>query len=410
MANKHYHNLDSLLDAVRSEYYADPYMKRPSIRWSKDMVTGAQGTYNYYDNSIEISRILDSSTIDEETIKLAIHHENIHQTFSDHDSSFTKIERQFKNYEQCSEKLDDFADEIHANIEYSPEYNSSTKGKKRLVYILLNGYGEDYPNAFRSRDFKMIIDCKCKPDFEPNSKDDLYVFLVRLRDNTALVVGWCTEGNLLNTPVEKKYRKYGDENFFYQFVSKYGMVYVLFPICTSYKIPLEAFPPDFKRNAVCAVNIDDTSIKEDIDYINGYCEGFIDIGFNEQVIENVPDFRDDITVKNIQTVLRREKDYFRRVWIWNALCKLEPTDENLFLRALDKKEAWLLSSSLEDLLTVYNHGYKQEQVAAELIKLYAIMDEPKKANELWKRHFSNTSNFTDGMLVKCYLELVECKR
>lgn len=66
--NANHHDLDKLLDYVRSNYYCDPYLKRPSIRWTKDLVTGYCGVFNLYDNSIEISSILNDPSVDEQTV------------------------------------------------------------------------------------------------------------------------------------------------------------------------------------------------------------------------------------------------------------------------------------------------------------------------------------------------------
>lgn len=399
--------LETLLNEVRRDQYSDPNLKCPSIRWTRDPVTGYLGVFNYYDNSIEISSVLNDPSVDEETVKYAIHHENIHQTYSEHNAAFKKIEHQFPNYEICSRNMDERADTVHDTIEYQPGHNSFAEGKKRVVYILLEGYGEEYPYAFQSRDFQMIVDCKCKPNFSTDPIEDFYVFLVQLKDNTAIIVGWSEFGQLLPQRVVKNYEKYGDVDFSYQFVSKYGMIHVIFPIAASYKIPLDAFPNDFTKTNVCVFNANDESIASDIEYVDGYCEGFMSIGFDESRIDAVPQFRDNITPKEIKALIRKEKDTFRRVWMWNALCAIEASSKNLFGRALDKKEGWLLSSALEDLKAIYDSGEHTNEIVEEMIKIYVALDQIANARTLYSMHFSKGYVSDDTAFNKCVKDLLE---
>ena len=399
--NANHHDLDKLLDYVRSNYYCDPNLKRPSIRWTKDLVTGYLGVFNYYNNSIEISSALNDPSVDEQTVMYAVHHENIHQTHSEHDAAFKKLEHLFPNYEKCSIGLDERADTVHDTIEYITNYNNFTKGKKRVVYILLERYGEDYPYAFQSRNFHMIVDCKCKSDFA-TTEADLFVFLVQLKDNMAIIVGWSENGQLLSKRVVKKYHKYGDEDFSYQFVSKYGSIHVLFPVATSYKIPLDAFPPNFTKDNICVFNTDDESVASDLDYIDSYCEGFLSIGFDEAQIDAIPQFKESVTSKEILSLIRREKDTFRKVWMWNALCAIEPTGKNLLGRAMDKKAGWLLSSALDDLKQIYiNTATPSTRLVEEMIKLYTVLDQVESAKLLFEKHFESNYISDDTALNNC---------
>ena len=238
-------------------------------------------------------------------------------------------------------------------------------------------------------------------------KDKESVFLVQLKDNTAIIVGWSEFGQLLPQRVVKNYEKYGDVDFSYQFVSKYGMIHVIFPIAASYKIPLDAFSNVFTKTNVCVFNANDESIASDIEYVDGYCEGFMSIGFDESRIDAVPQFRDNITPKEIKALIRKEKDTFRRVWMWNALCAIESSSKNLFGRALDKKEGWLLSSALEDLKAIYDSREHTNEIVEEMIKIYVALDQIANARTLYSMHFSKGYVSDDTAFNKCVKDLLE---
>ena len=291
----------------------------------------------------------------------------------------------------------DVIDFLVAGID-APPYQSGAIDVRKCTYGA-------YP--FQSRDFQMIVDCKCKPNFSSDPIEDLYVFLVQLKDNTAIIVGWSEFGQLLPQRVVKNYGKYGDVDFSYQFVSKYGMIHIIFPIAASYKIPLDAFSRDFTKTNVCVFNANDESIASDIEYVDGYCEGFMSIGFDESRIDAVPQFRDNITPKEIKALIRKEKDTFRRVWMWNALCAIEASSKNLFGRALDKKEGWLLSSALEDLKAIYDSGEQTYEIVEEMIKIYVALDQIANARTLYSMHFSKGYVSDDTAFNKCVKDLLE---
>lgn len=375
------YNLDELLDEVRSKYYKSSIMNRPTISWSKDFSTGCLGSYSFYRNHITISRILQNDSVPREVLAHTIHHENVHQDYAEHGKDFQAKEKLFSNSKKWSNLLQTIADQAHEKIPYPSGYNDFLKGKKRIVYINLANYGYDYVTAFGSMNCKMLINACVDVDFKPSKDDDFYVFLVRADDGTLHIVGWCIEGTLLrNRKVEFK-REIGGNDILYQLVTEYGKLYVLPETCCDYGIPVTELDNDIIENNICVYSVDDSSVQDDISYINSYCEGYLDLGFDKKQIDIIPDFIDTVTVDELKKIVT--DDPYRKMWIYNGIYNMEPTDENLLQRAKARIDSGLFTAALSDYLLLYSHCPKSSEYCTGIIKLYCILDEFANANDIY---------------------------
>lgn len=376
------HNLDHLLDKVRTEYYHSSNLRRPTISWMDDYPTDYHGIYNYYNNHISISRILNDKRVTEEMISMVIYHESLHQDFSDHDKSFYEKMDLFPEWEKIDKKLLGFVDKAHNELQYPENFNSFTKGKKRLIYVLLP-YGEEYIDAFLPRDGKILIDFEAKLDFElsDNQNDDMVVLLTEFNESYH-IVGWCTNGNLLSEPQIENLSCFGDYDVCYQYVSDSKNTFVIPNTCCDYRISKELFPKKFIKNNCCCFAMDDEEILPDIKYINSYCEGYWKQGFDMDNIDCIPDFN-NISLEDIKRI--DEKGY-RGVWLANAIYKQETTVENLIKRAVVKKDCWLLSASLDDFFKA-NQLYNSDAFCiGEIIKLCVVLNRIDEATEFYVKY------------------------
>lgn len=76
------HDLDKILDEVRTKYYASKTLPRTNISWSDEHWTAFYGKYTLYNNHIAVSRALNSNKISYEALASVVYHESLHQDFA----------------------------------------------------------------------------------------------------------------------------------------------------------------------------------------------------------------------------------------------------------------------------------------------------------------------------------------
>lgn len=363
-------DLNEILDDVQAKYYKSSNLIRPSISWSKDYWTDYIGIYNYYNNHIEISRILNSSEITYEMLSSVAYRESLHQDFPECNQKFNQKAELFPNYNEIGILLDYYAANYHATLQYTSNYNNFTAGKKIVVYILLPKL-ENYFKAFYSYDGIILVEFDVKVCFDVNtySKDVFYVFLVQDNDKY-YIAAWCKKGNLLSQVKKVNNKLCGDyDNFSYQFTSEFNDVYILPLTNCDYSFPINTMPADLKCYGCCSISAKDQFVKMDLGYINSYCEGYFNMGFDPKLIDVIPQFI-DLSLKQLQNI--KESGY-RSVWNANAVFLKEPNYENLYAKAESKKDSWLLSLALTDYLDANKLCPDNIQCVEEIVKLCAIL-------------------------------------
>lgn len=376
------YNLNEILDDVRSKYYCSSIMSRPTISWTDDFCTGCLGSYNYYNNHIQISRILQDESIPRGVVAYAVHHENIHQDYSEHGTRFQQIEKLFPDSIKMDRQLQRIADKVHESIQYELGYNDFLKGKKRVVYIHLANYSDDYVSAFGSVEYKLCVNAFADVDFKPNRTQDFYVFLVTAYDGTYHIVAWCTDGILLNNRKIEFKKNIGGDDVLYQFQTDYGKLFLLPESCCDYGIPQDGLNADFANNNICLYSVDDPTIQDDLAYINSYCEGYLDIGFNKSQIDTIPKFLDTITINELKNVYT--DDVFRKMWISNAIYQRERTNDNLYKRATARMESGLYTAAISDFHDLMKVDGNNPLIISETIKLLCILERIDEAKKLYQ--------------------------
>ena len=392
------HDLDYLLDMVRAKYYNSPNLRRPTISWTNDYPTDYYGCYTYYNNHIVISRVLNDKRVTTEMISMVIYHESLHQDFAEHNDDFNKKISLFPNYEKLDKKLRDFIDNVHEELQYPSNFNSFTRGKKRIIYISLP-YADNYPNAFLCRDEKILVDFEADINFVLSDfqEDDMVVFLVE-NGNHYHIVGWCTNGLLLPKPKFENLSCYGDYDFAYQYVSDYKNTYVIPPSCCDYIIDKSFLPKEFVESNCGCFTMNDEDIQPDIQYINSYCEGYLKIGFD-------PDSMSAFENISLRTLKNIQETSYRNVCVANKIYQMEPTIENLINRAKIKKQCWLLTSSLEDYLKANQQDNTNIFCVCEIIKLFVVLHRTDEAVPFYRKYEDKLPH-TDEQLNRC-LKLLE---
>ena len=393
------YNLDELLDEVRENYYKSSVLKRPTISWSEDYITDYFGEYTFYNNHICISRILNSPEVSREMLSSVVYHESLHQDFQEHNSTFDNKAKLFPKYNELNKKLEEFSAKVHSEIEYKNGYNSFTKNKKRVVYIVLDK-NDDYPSAFNFRNKSIIVDFNAKVTFTTEgNNDDFFLFLVKVNHNYH-VVGWCINGFLYKNRQNIKHGKFDDDDYCFQLESDYDSTYVIPLTCCDYVIEESFLPKEIFDNNCCVFDINDNDIQPDIDYIESYCEGYYKIGFDLRTIECKSEF-ENIPIRDLKSI---SKTGYSNVWLSNAIYDKEPTYDNLVNRAVAKYQSWLLDSALEDFIEANQMVADDVSTVYDIIKIAVLLSKFDIAKQYTDKYKSQLP--TDNkVLTRLYKEI-----
>ena len=391
-------DLEKILDDVRNKYYSSKLLERPTISWSEDYWTDYYGQYTFFDNHITISRALNDERVSEDMLASVIYHENLHQDFQEHDRKFKNKEKLYPGFYELKKELDDLIPTLRAELEYPMGYNSFLKDKQRIVYIQLNKH-EDYPEAFYNWNDKILVDFNSNVDFETNDKD-FYVFVVKNEENYH-IVGWCVNGILKNKRIKVSAKKFDDEDFSYQLESSFDDTFVIPLTCCDYTIPRSDMPERFETRKCCVYDIAEPLIKQDIDYIETYCEGYYKVGMDVRNIDCIPPFLSSVTTKDMRTQKRRS---YADVWLKNAIYDREPTYENLVERATAKYMAGMIEFAFDDFLKANSLNPNESDIAYDIIKMAVLLKKFDVANEFMIKYKNSLPN-DDKILKNLYNEI-----
>ena len=372
------YSLDEILDEVREKYYKSKYLKRPTISWTKDFVTSYFGVYNFHDNHIFISRIFNTDKVSRKMVEAIVYHESLHQDYQKHNKAFENKMSRVPDYLKIEKKLNDFAAKTHNELNYEKRCNNFTEGKERIIYIVLSS--TQYVDAFIFRNGSFVVDFEAEVNFNPN-ENDLYIFLVEY-DKNYYIVGWCTSGILFKQKQIKNHRKFGDYNYKYQFKGKRENTFIIPELSCSYSIAEDLLPKELIKNKCFEFDSRDDDIQPDIEYIECYCEGFEEKGYDIKAIDMFPTF-ENIPVDQVKKL---NKTGYQKINLLNAVYHKEPTIENLKKRAVEKYKCWLLDSSLEDFIKADNLAPNDIDTAFDIIKISVLSENYNLAQKYMNKY------------------------
>lgn len=372
------HDLDKILDEVRTKYYASKTLPRPNILWSDEHWTAINGKYTLYNNQITVSRALNSNQISHEALASVVYHESLHQDFADHDRKFMVRANKFPNYKAYSKELDEYLGDYSFNLKYDKTIADYLKGKNEVVYVIVP-YLEGYLNAFTFYDGNIYIDTEAQ--VVNISKDNLTIFLVDNKEKYH-IVAWAENAEFFKNQQRIFHYNFGGLDFSYRISALRDNVKILFDTTCNYAIEKSAFPDSLGANKFCVYNIGAGAIQEDLKYVNSYCEGFYDLGMAPFAIELAAPYQ-RLSYKELYTVAVNEIG-LRGVWAANALCKMDLNYDTLFNRADALRYSGLIKLAYEEMKKAYHLANKNPNCVAELIKLCAMVSDFSLGNQLIK--------------------------
>ena len=195
------------------------------------------------------------------------------------------------------------------------------------------------------------------------------------------IVGWCTNGILFKRQQKRNYKKFDDCDFSFQLESNYASVYTLPVSCCTYKIEEELLPKELKENNCYIYDINDADIQPDIEYIEGYCEGYYKTLFDIRTIDCVSDFK-NVPVEQLKEL---NKTGYAKIVLCNAIYEREPTVENLTKKAYEKYQIGLLSAALEDYIKAISMS-NDVGTAYDIIKIAVLVGDFEIAKKYMQQY------------------------
>ncbi|MEF9984442.1 MAG: hypothetical protein RR710_07855 [Oscillospiraceae bacterium] len=371
------YDLDVILDEVRDKYYVSNVLPRPTISWSDECWTGFYGKYTLFDNHIEISRILNTDEIPYEALASVVYHENLHQDFAEHNRQFNLRANKFPGYKKYSPILNAYASKISATLEYKTVLANYAKGYDRITYIVLP-YLENFNEAFTFYNGNIYV------DFSANvlvSEDCFAIFLV---DNGAKyhIVAWANGVKILEKKTIVKQEALGGYDFQYKALAPRNNFRILFDTTCNYGIDKNSFTNQMQKEMFGIFDAETSDIEYDLNYINTYCEGFLDLGLDTNCIYTAAPYCIDKYSELEKIAIA--KTGFNGLWASNALCKMDINFRSLYLKAHSLRQIGMIDLAYEVMKQSYGLSNGEDYVVEEMIITCALVNDFKLGNQIIK--------------------------
>lgn len=343
-------DLNKMLYEIIENYGKNDGYAIPTISWSKDNMLSRYGEYQFWNNHIIVSNMLNTDKISAGAIKSVIFHEYTHQLYRNHNAKFNARMKHFPEYKKHMKELEDYFNNIKevpdaqktdivldaseelviCKFPYNPE-NMDSYWQHLLYYNhYLTGFlADDIPEEYCRKPIKQIL------------------WVVEFF-NMMYVVGWARNVQLFPAVQKGNVRGSGVGTIEYQFKYEQCDGKVILP-CNVFECLFEGESPDaLVKHGICnASELDSNIVNEIVDMVNSYNGDYIDIGILDSTLEAVPGIEtDDVSelIKAADEVDGRD----RRFLIMNKAVEIEKSYRTYLHRGLAFLDCWVFDRAVLD--------------------------------------------------------------
>jgi tetratricopeptide (TPR) repeat protein len=376
------YDLNALLNQVLQENYTDKRYYTPSISWSEEYMLSRYGEYQYCDNHITISRLMNTVKVSEKAIMSVIYHELLHQHSAEHTKAFEKKLLLFPDYEKLQKELDSYFGEIEDIPTLDAPRAIDTPMDKTVFLLLPNKYDEQYLQQFIYYDRGVYLETNRKRSL-PDISNALIIWIAQ-NDIDTFVVGWSCNSKIYSDKQKTSHKKLGGLDFSFQVKGKGENTHIILPCNCTCVIQNELFPPKLSSKGYClATEIKDFEVADVLSYISHYSMDFHVIGLLDRAINCcAPLTEKDIT--KLLALSKKSVSAYRAVWIANLAVQLNRTYETLFNRADVLRYAGVLDEALETFSEAIDLSPDMLDAKLESLKLCVMLNNKNMALELFK--------------------------
>lgn len=366
------HDLNALLNQVLQEHYTDKRYYVPSISWSEDYMLSRYGEYQYCDNHITISRLMNSAKVSEKAIMSVIYHELLHQHSVEHTMTFEKKLLLFPDYEKLQKELDSYFEEIE-DIPMRDIPREIDLSMDKIVFILLpNEYDEQYLQQFIYYDKSVYLEANRKRSL-PDISNALIIWIAQ-NDMDTFVVGWSCNSEIYSDKKKISHKKLGGLDFSYQIKGKSEHTHIILPCNCTCVIPNELFPTKLSAKRFClATEVKDFEVEDVLTYVSHYSMDFHVIGLLDRAIKCSAPLTEN-NVSKLIALSKKSDSSYRAVWIANRAVQLSRTYETLFNLGDALRYAGVLQEALETFLEATKLSLGMPDAKLESLKLCIMLE------------------------------------
>ena len=324
--NRHF-DLKKELDYVIRKYGAHEGYNDPKIEWSDNTYWGALGKYEYWNNKIIISRILNSPEADPEFLRFIIFHEYTHQLYAEHDEKFKKEMRRFPNNEKMEELLSTYG----ANLTELPLAKPSLPPldtKKPVLFCRLPFREEDEESYYSGNLMYINHNVAGKlhgkiPGKYCNKRVEQVIWVIE-RGEQLFIVGAAKNVQLFpdvqrvhDGKLFGKGGKMGDD-LFMQFHCKQNEFVYLFPLSIMFILDKHEIPERFyKENVFSDEDLPEKTYLEIVQCYQEYDLEVIRKGMDDCEMDTLTPVFKTNDVDELYELACRESNPYRKIWILN---------------------------------------------------------------------------------------------
>lgn len=353
----------------------------PTIKWSETNMSDIFGEYQYWTNTIVISRLLKSDKISLNALESVVYHEYSHQIYSSEEENEKHLIAKIPHYLDLNEELNCFLD----NYDEWTDAKSNDlilKADKETLFCKIpkgNESTEFYSGYLYN--FNHHILGHHEAQLSEKKKTYPQVIFVIEHNNQVLVAGWGINVTVYSddTNIDFAKLKCNLEPVSFQFKCLADNIRLAFPN-NAFPIGNKSKMPNlFKKTGACLLSdfsSDDIGII--INTINSFDYFFNTIGLLNSCIDCLSPTSETDYNKLIKLSDKEQSD-LRKLWLLNKAVQLNPCFESYYKRAEILEKCTLLDCAANDYrkcLDLSSHNQKSiEKHVEQLVKANILFNE-----------------------------------
>lgn len=362
-------NLDILLNEVVNEFGKNQGYEIPRISWSKENMLFRFAEYQFANNHIIISRLLNSHNVSERAIKSIIYHEYCHQIEQEHNGTFEKMMNRFKDYEKYVMEIENYFNSLQ-QIPQAESLGIQLDRKEEIIFCRINipidrEYYEDLVyfnhNIYGLTKMNEIAAKYC---------DDVIkqvIWLAEDENGRMVTVGWATNVHLCKKIKTLEWKEcYLEQTKYQYFHFQNEGTYIPQPLVC---LNDNEIPKELKKMGICSSKeIDTVVLDEIVDMINEYDSEIIERGMDDNAIDCIPGV-ECIDVDKLIYLARQHEGFNRSVWIMNKAVSIEKSFKTYYVRGMMFYQRLIFDRAKQDFLKAMNIGNGTDEERKNILRI-----------------------------------------
>ena len=350
-------DLNKILNDIINTYGKNEGYNVPDISWSDENMIGRYGEYQYWNNRIIVSRLLNTDKVSEKAVASVIYHEYKHQLMKKHTKEFEKTMRLFDGYDKANKELESYFEELS---EYPPAKTQNKKMENKSTLILRIRFDKNdedsYWKALEYFDHRIVGCCDLDLPEEYEGKYEQVIFTIDANGHS-FITGWARNVFLHAKPrhIDMKKYKYGEMDYHFKYKRNDGQI--LLPPGVLDLGTLDSMPQQYIQKGICKLEaLGKEDAKNVIEAINLYDLDVHELGFDDNAIDCEAIAIETTDAKELIELAHKDDSAFRRLCILNKAVTLHPGYATMLERAMAKEACGLLDNAVVDVALALSYS------------------------------------------------------